>query len=106
VRVLAPDSHKYDPSAWMLVFPLGMYATASQLLGATASLHPVRLAGEILTWPAATAWLTVLAAMAAVQYWPRWPQCRSRKPTDGFAPPRDPQVPGTSQPAAASRQRQ
>jgi len=57
---------KYDPSAWMLVFPLGMYATASQLLGATASLHPVRLAGEILTWPAATAWLTVLAAMAAV----------------------------------------
>jgi tellurite resistance protein TehA-like permease len=56
---------KYDPSAWMLVFPLGMYATASQQLGVAARLYPVRLAGEIFTWPAAAAWLAVLAAMAA-----------------------------------------
>jgi tellurite resistance protein TehA-like permease len=57
---------KYDPSAWMLAFPLGMYATASQQLGAAANLYPVRLAGEIFTWPAAAAWLAVLSARAAV----------------------------------------
>lgn len=56
---------KYDPSAWTMVFPLGMYATASQQLGAAASLYPVRLVGEIFTWPAAAAWLAVLAARAA-----------------------------------------
>jgi tellurite resistance protein TehA-like permease len=58
---------RYDPSAWMLVFPVGMYATASQQLGTTASLYPVRLVGEIFTWPAAVAWLAVLAAMLARQ---------------------------------------
>jgi tellurite resistance protein TehA-like permease len=56
---------KYDPSAWMLVFPLGMYSTAGQQLGAAASLYPVRLVGQISAWPAAAAWLTVLAAMVA-----------------------------------------
>lgn len=58
---------RYDPSAWMLVFPVGMYATASQQLGATASLYPVRLVGEIFTWPAAVAWLAVVTAMAAAR---------------------------------------
>jgi tellurite resistance protein TehA-like permease len=57
---------KYDPSAWTMVFPLGMYATASQQFGTAASLYPVRLLGEIFTWPAAAAWLAVLAARAAV----------------------------------------
>jgi len=61
---------RYDPSAWMLVFPVGMYATASQQLGTTASLYPVRLVGEIFTWPAAVAWLAVLAAMATARLAP------------------------------------
>jgi tellurite resistance protein TehA-like permease len=54
---------RYIPSAWMVVFPLGMYATASQQLGAVAGLRVVRLVGESFTWPAAAAWLLVLAAM-------------------------------------------
>jgi tellurite resistance protein TehA-like permease len=55
----------YDRTAWMVVFPLGMYATASQQLGATAGLPAVRMIGEGVTWPAAVAWLAVLAALAA-----------------------------------------
>jgi tellurite resistance protein TehA-like permease len=42
---------RYDPSAWIVVFPLGTYATASQQLGGAAGLYPVRLAGEGFTWP-------------------------------------------------------
>jgi tellurite resistance protein TehA-like permease len=56
---------RYDRTAWMVVFPLGMYATASQQLGATAGLPAVRMIGEGVTWPAAVAWLAVLAALAA-----------------------------------------
>jgi tellurite resistance protein TehA-like permease len=56
---------RYDPAAWMVVFPLGMYATASQQLGASAGLHAMGLVGGALTWPAAAAWLAVLVAMAA-----------------------------------------
>ncbi len=55
---------RYDSSAWMVVFPLGMYAAASQQLGTTAGLPAVRLVGEGFTWPAAAVWLAVVALMA------------------------------------------
>jgi tellurite resistance protein TehA-like permease len=54
---------RYIPSAWMVVFPLGMYATASQQLGAADGLQVVRLVGQGFTWPAAAVWLLVLATM-------------------------------------------
>lgn len=61
---------RYDASAWMVVFPLGMYAAASQQLGTQAGLDPVRLTGDGFTWPAAAVWLAVmvLASMAAVAF--------------------------------------
>jgi tellurite resistance protein TehA-like permease len=79
---------RYDPSAWMLVFPLGMYATASQQLGAAASLYPVRLAGEIFTWPAAAAWFAVLTARAAA------PLAKAGGRARAAARQREPSAPG------------
>jgi tellurite resistance protein TehA-like permease len=55
---------RYQESAWMVVFPLGMYATASMQLGTAAGLPLVRHTGEVFTWPAAAAWALVLAATA------------------------------------------
>jgi tellurite resistance protein TehA-like permease len=92
---------KYDPSAWMLVFPLGMYATASQQLGAAATLYPVRLAGEIFTWPAAAAWVAVLSARAAVPLTKAGGRARAAaRQREPSAPPKPRQGPwGPSPPA-------
>jgi tellurite resistance protein TehA-like permease len=65
---------RYIPSAWMVVFPLGMYATASQQLGAADGLQVVRLVGQGFTWPAAAVWLLVLATMVVA------PPNRARRP--------------------------
>jgi tellurite resistance protein TehA-like permease len=59
---------RYRPSAWMVVFPLGMYSTASQQLGVTADHPLIRLVGEGFTWPAAAAWLAVMATLAAAPF--------------------------------------
>lgn len=78
---------RYDRSAWMVVFPLGMYAAASQQLGAVASLNPVRLVGEGFTWPAAAVWLAVLALVVAA------PLTRARARARAVAGQRQPPVP-------------
>jgi tellurite resistance protein TehA-like permease len=59
---------RYQASAWMVVFPLGMYSTASQQLGVTAGQPLIRLVGEGFTWPAAAAWLAVVAALVATPF--------------------------------------
>lgn len=61
----SPSWPAYRQSAWMVIFPLGMYATASMRLGSAASLPVIRQIGEGFTWVAAAAWAVVLAAMAA-----------------------------------------
>lgn len=82
---------RYDRSAWMVVFPLGMYAAASQQLGAAASLNPVRLVGDGFTWPAAVVWLAVLATVAA------GPLTRTRRRASFAAGEPGPPAPGQRQ---------
>lgn len=50
-------------AAWVVVFPLGMYAAASLHLGAAARLPFVHQAGSAAVWPAAAAWALALAVM-------------------------------------------
>ena len=53
----------YRPDLWMVVFPAGMYATASMQLGLAARLPVIRGAGAAAVIPAAAAWAVVCAAM-------------------------------------------
>jgi tellurite resistance protein TehA-like permease len=56
---------------WMIVFPAGMYATASMRIGATAGIPVVRDTGTAATWIAAALWVAVFSWMAL-------PRCRRR----------------------------
>jgi tellurite resistance protein TehA-like permease len=58
-----PLRHRLD--LWMIVFPCGMYATASMSLGASAHLPVLSDIGRVAAWPAAIAWAFVFAAMSA-----------------------------------------
>ena len=49
----------------MIVFPAGMYATASMRLGAAAGLPLIRQTGTAAVWVAAAAWAVVLGGMVA-----------------------------------------
>jgi tellurite resistance protein TehA-like permease len=53
----------YQPSTWVIVFPLGMYAAASWQLGAATGLTLVHRVGAIAVWPAALAWAITSAAL-------------------------------------------
>jgi tellurite resistance protein TehA-like permease len=57
---------------WMIVFPAGMYATASMRIGAEAGLPLIREIGTAAVWVAAAAWAAVFAWMIA------WPIARRR----------------------------
>lgn len=53
----------YQPSTWVIVFPLGMYAVASWQLGAATELSFIHRVGIIAVWPAALAWASTSAAL-------------------------------------------
>ena len=47
----------------MIVFPAGMYATASMRIGTAAGLPLIRETGTAAAWVAAAAWAAVFAWM-------------------------------------------
>ncbi|MFZ0214727.1 MAG: tellurite resistance protein permease, partial [Candidatus Dormiibacterota bacterium] len=53
----------YDPSLWDVVFPLGMYAAASQALGRVTESGPLGVVAKIAVWVAAVAWSATFVAM-------------------------------------------
>ncbi len=57
---------------WMIVFPVGMYATASMRIGTEAGLPLIREVGTAAAWVAAAVWAAVFAAMVT------WPIARCR----------------------------
>ena len=50
---------RYHPSLWSVVFPLGMYATAVQLLTHIPGLEFLAAIGPACTWVAFAAWALV-----------------------------------------------
>jgi tellurite resistance protein TehA-like permease len=54
---------RYRADLWMIVFPAGMYATASMQLGSAAGLPLVHAVGTVATWVAASAWTLTFTAM-------------------------------------------
>ena len=53
----------YEPVLWSMVFPLGMYAVASERLGKLAGFLPMIWIGQLMIWVAVLAWLAVFTAM-------------------------------------------
>jgi len=74
---------------WMIVFPAGMYATASMRIGAEAGLPPIRELSTAVAWVAAAVWAVVFAAMVT---WPiaRWRSARRTAPGRSEVAPRGP----------------
>jgi tellurite resistance protein TehA-like permease len=58
---------RYTTALWSIVFPLGMYSTASTVFGRVASVDILVTAGSIVRWVAVVAW--VLVATVAVLAW-------------------------------------
>jgi tellurite resistance protein TehA-like permease len=52
----------YDLRRWSTVFPVGMYAACSYVIGTTAAAPGIRDFARAWTWVAAAAWLVVTAA--------------------------------------------
>jgi tellurite resistance protein TehA-like permease len=57
--LLAREPLTYDAALWSIVFPLGMYAVAVQLLGHLAGLEFLRDISPWLTWIAFAGWVLV-----------------------------------------------
>ena len=53
----------YEPRLWNVVFPLGMYAVASDTLGRTAGLGFMITLARLGVWVAVAAWIVVLGLM-------------------------------------------
>jgi tellurite resistance protein TehA-like permease len=64
-HLLRGEPVRYRGDLWMIVFPAGMYATASLQLGSAARLTLVHTVGTAAAWAAALAWALTFAAMTA-----------------------------------------
>ncbi|GAA4367871.1 tellurite resistance/C4-dicarboxylate transporter family protein [Paeniglutamicibacter cryotolerans] len=63
-HVLRHRPLRYEISLWSIVFPLGMYASASMLFGRGQGLDFMVVLGQIIIWVALLAWLASALAMA------------------------------------------
>jgi tellurite resistance protein TehA-like permease len=63
-HVLRHRPLRYEISLWSIVFPLGMYASASMLFGTVEDLDFMVGIGRIIIWVALLAWLASSLAMA------------------------------------------
>lgn len=55
---------RYEMARWSSVFPLGMYAVASRVLGSADGLAGLRTIGTVFFWIALAAWLVTAAGLA------------------------------------------
>lgn len=56
---------QYESGLWSIVFPVGMYSTASMLFGREMGMPFIVTIGHWGTWIAGLVWLTVVVAMVA-----------------------------------------
>jgi tellurite resistance protein TehA-like permease len=63
--VVLREPVRYSTALWSIVFPLGMYSTASTVFGRVAEVDLLVTAGDVVRWVAVVAWLLV-ATIAVV----------------------------------------
>lgn len=69
-RLAAP---RYEQTLWSLVFPLGMYAVATDAYGRAAGLPLLPGIASAEVWLAVVSWAVVCAWMVISWFSPRWP---------------------------------
>ncbi len=62
-HVINKEPFIYEPILWSMVFPLGMYATASERLGRVAEFPPMIWIAQLVIWIAIVAWVLVMMGM-------------------------------------------
>jgi tellurite resistance protein TehA-like permease len=62
-HLLRREPVRYREDLWMIVFPCGMYATASMQLGTAAGLPLIHAVGTAAVWAAGLVWALTFAAM-------------------------------------------
>lgn len=62
-HVINKEPFIYEPILWSMVFPLGMYATASERLGRVAEFPPMIWIAQFVIWIAIIAWVLVMVGM-------------------------------------------
>jgi len=67
----------YRCELWMVVFPIGMYATAGIQLGAATGSTAIHAVGTAAVWPAVGAWALTFISMA-ISFTVAWVQSRPR----------------------------
>jgi tellurite resistance protein TehA-like permease len=77
-HLLRREPVRYREDLWMIVFPAGMYATASLQLGSAARLPLIHAVGTAAAWAAACVWAMTFAAMIA------WLAARLRSFMSGY----------------------
>src|SRR5581483_9276833 len=63
-EILRPRLH-YDIRRWSTVFPFGMYAACSFVVGTVSKLEGITTFAQVWVWIALAVWLVVLAAMTS-----------------------------------------
>lgn len=63
----------YEQTLWSMVFPLGMYAVATDVYGGVAGIQQLRSIAAAEVWLALVAWVIVAAWMGISWFAPRWP---------------------------------
>ncbi|MBV9252553.1 MAG: tellurite resistance/C4-dicarboxylate transporter family protein [Acetobacteraceae bacterium] len=64
-KLVQRKSYSYSPSLWSMVFPLGMYTSATREYAAAVHLPFLRPIPRVMFWVALLAWLVTFAAMCA-----------------------------------------
>lgn len=62
-HVINKLAYRYEPIIWSMVFPLGMYATASERLGHAAEFEPMIWIGQLMMCAALVVWTFVMTGM-------------------------------------------
>ena len=63
VTEIAHPRLRYDVRRWSTVFPVGMYATCSFVVGTTAHAGGITSFARVWVWVAVALWVVVLVAM-------------------------------------------
>ena len=71
-RGAKPDGWHYRSSRWSFVFPLGMYAVATQTLGRVAYLGPLDDLAHVFFAGALLAWVLTFGGLARVSLSRPW----------------------------------
>jgi tellurite resistance protein TehA-like permease len=65
VRRIPPN---YTPAFWSVVFPLGMYASATSRLSLAADFPPLQSLSHAMLWVALAAWAAAATWLAAASW--------------------------------------